>query len=147
MTVMRVYNKNGQNNEVSAPFYRYSDMFNDFFGDGKYSANCSNPAVNIIEEKESFKIYLALPGVNKEEVKIEVVKDLLSLSGSRESQEAEINYNRREFDYSNFERSFRLPQTVDKSKISAKMENGILYLTLPKKAEAIDNGPKEINIS
>jgi HSP20 family protein len=147
MTQMRVYNKNGQDNGVIAPFYRYSDMFNDFFGEGKYSGNCSNPAVNIIEDKESFMLYIALPGVSKADVNIEVEKNILSLSRTTETQDAELNYNRREFDYSNFERTFRLPQSVDVSKISAKMENGILNLNLPKKEEAIDKGPKEIKIS
>jgi HSP20 family protein len=144
---MKVYDKNGQEGKVSAPFYRFSDMFNDFFGEKNYTANFSNPAVNISEEPDSYMLSVALPGVSKTDVSIKVEKDMLILSRNAEVDNAEVNYNRREFDYSNFNRSFKLPHTVNVSKISAKMDNGILWLILPKKEEAIDKGPKEIKIS
>jgi len=147
MTLMRIYDKNGLSKRTENPYYRFSDMLNDFWGEDSYNRNYTNPGVNVVEEKEAFKLFLAVPGVSKKDIKIDVEKDTLRISGNTENSDAEVSYNRREFDYSNFERIFRLPDTVNVSAISAGMENGILTLSLPKKEESIDRGPKEIKIS
>ncbi len=147
MTLLRVYKKNGipVRDENS---YRYSDIFNDFFGEENSYADYSTPKVNVRENKEFYELEVALPGVSKEDVQIDVDKNLLNISEKeKEVSSEEITYNRREFDFSRFQRSFRLPETIATEKIKAKMENGILSLQLPKKEEAIDRGPKEIKIS
>jgi HSP20 family protein len=146
MTVLRLYQKNGhpvrRENE-----YRFSDMMNDFFGDN-YGNGHYSPRVNVYEKEDHFELNLALPGVKKNEISIDVDNDILKIS-SRNNNEAkhEVNYTRKEFDYSNFERSFNLPDTVNVDGIKAKMENGVLTITLPKRDDAIDKGPREIKIS
>jgi len=148
MTVLRVYQKNGHPVRKRNSEYRFSDLVNDLFGDNYQPASYS-PKVNINEMADFFEIELALPGIKKENVNINIEKDILKISSRENNTDAKqmVNYNRREFDYTNFERTFNLPDTVNTEKIGAKMENGILTVTLPKKDDAIDRGPREINIS
>ena len=91
---------------------------------------------------------LAAPGLNKEDFKINLEKDLLSVSVKRETEadNTDVTYRRREFTFASFERSFKLPKTVDADKIGAKYENGILFLTLPKMEQAIEKPAREIEI-
>ena len=100
-----------------------------------------------MEEKEAFIFELAIPGINKTDIKMQVEKDLLTVSHTSENKENEVNYTGKEFDYGNFERTFHLPEIIDIQKIKAKYEEGILRIEIPKKKEAIDHGPKEIKIS
>lgn len=148
MTVLRLYQRNGHTPAKEENAYRYSDLMNDFFGMGDYRTSSSTPRVNIIENKDSWELSFALPGVSKEEININVEKEVLTIShNARESAVEEYIYNRREFDYNGFERSFNLPESVNTEKIKAKMDNGILTINLPKKDDAIDKGPREIKIS
>ena len=146
MTVLRVYKKNGYPVKRNENAYRYSDMLNDFFGEEQNSY--STPRTNVIEEKEFFELEIALPGVSKKDIAINVEKDTLSISHKeKEVSEEEGVYSRKEFDFSQFKRSFQIPETIDSQKIEAKMENGILTVKLPKRDEAIDRGPRDIKIS
>lgn len=148
MTVLRLYQRNGNAPAREEHGYRYSDLMNDFFGMDNYHNSTSTPRVNILENKDSWDLSFALPGIKKEDININVEKDLLTVSHIVKREEGEeFIYNRREFDYSGFERSFNLPDSVDAEKIKAKMENGILTINLPKKDDAIDKGPREIKIS
>ncbi len=151
MTLVRVYKKNGKPVHQHEGSYRFSDMLNDFFGEERYNgvySTPSTPKVNVIEENEYFELEIALPGVSKKDISIDVEKDSLNIS-HKEKEEAEENtaYSRREFDYSQFKKSFHLPKTIDSEKIEAKMSEGILTVKLPKREEAIDRGPREIKIS
>ncbi|MCW5924945.1 MAG: Hsp20/alpha crystallin family protein [Saprospiraceae bacterium] len=96
------------------------------------------PAVNIIETDESFKLELAAPGFDKQDFSINVENDFLTLSASRETKNEESNerYTRREFSATSFQRSFKLPKTVNQDAIGAVYENGVLSVTLGKKEEA-----------
>lgn len=148
MTVLRLYQRNGHTPARKEEGYRYSDLMRDYFGTELNGSSSSNPRVNIVETKDSWELNFALPGVKKEDININVEKDLLTVSHKLSEKEEEgFIYNRREFNFRGFERSFNLPESVNTEKIKAKMDNGILNVSLPKKDDAIDKGPREIKIS
>jgi len=109
----------------------------------------NEPAVNVIENSDNFRIELAAPGMKKEDFKIRVDGNLLEISAERkeEKEEKEENYTRREFSQSSFSRTFTLPDTINADKIGADYRDGLLKLTLPKKDEAKKREPKQIPIS
>ena len=88
-----------------------------------------------------------LEDADDEDLTINVDSDVLKISHSSEDEKVESDFSHKEFSYSSFERSFRLPDSIDIEKIDAKMENGILRIKLPKKEESIDKGPMEIKIA
>jgi len=112
-------------------------------------ATISTPAVNIIEGKDEFRIEVAAPGLHKEDFKINLENDQLTISANKEvkKEENEETYTRREFSYSSFSRSFTLPDTVDGDKIKASHQNGILTIHVPKKEEAKPKPAREIAIA
>jgi HSP20 family protein len=106
------------------------------------------PGVNILESKEDYTIELAAPGLVKEDFQINLKKDTLSVWAEKKVEDTETakNYSRKEFDYLSFARSFVLPETVDADKIAAEYVNGILTITIGKKAD-IQPESKEIKVS
>ena len=120
-----------------APSYNYN------------TANNNAPAVNIVEEKDEFKIEVAVPGIDKKDFEIELDNYVLTIS-SRKEESKEENNNRftlREFNYDSFKRSFTLPKTVKTDKIKASHKDGILTVSIPKKEEAIEKPIRQIAIS
>lgn len=111
------------------------DMFERNFNTG-FERNCGCvPATNILENEQSFEIRLAVPGMKKDDFKMEMEDGVLSVvfekkEEDREKQQGE--YLRREFDMDEFTRSFSIPKTADADNIKAKYENGILFITVPK---------------
>lgn len=105
------------------------------------------PRVNITENGEGFKLEMQAPGYAKDELKLNLENDVLTISAEKEHQSLDENerYTRREFSQSSFNRSFRLPETVDAEKISAEHINGVLTVSIPKRAE-VKPAPKQINI-
>ena len=103
------------------------------------------PPVDIFERGEDLVIRAELPGVNRDELEIQVEDGTLLLSGERrrEEQVEEENAYRLERSYGKFSRSFRLPTTVDTSKISAQYRDGVLEMVLPKLEEA---KPRKVKI-
>ena len=99
----------------------------------------SIPAINIIENFPNFVVELAAPGLNKEDFSIEVEEDTLKITSKKETETKEeskdSSYRKREFNYAAFERSFKLPESIQPEEIQASYENGILRVTLPKKEE------------
>ncbi len=93
------------------------------------------PAVDIIEDDKSFVIKAELPEVDKEDVSVNVDKNILTISGERKSEVKDEKEHRIERSYGSFSRSFSLPDNIDDSKIKAESKNGMLYLTIPKAAE------------
>lgn len=130
----------------------FPTLLNDFMGPdwlgGTQKWNPTLPKVNIRDEAEGFELELAVPGMKKEDFKIEVDSDVLTISSERkdETQEKSEHYTRREFFQSSFKRAFTLPDSVDGSKIDATYEDGILKLALPKKEEAIPQPKRTISI-
>ncbi len=99
------------------------------------------PAVNVKETNNDFSIEVAAPGMNRDDFKVELANHVLTISSQQEDQREENNQNDgftgKEFSHQSFQRSFSLPETkVEGEKISAKYEDGILYVTVPKKEEA-----------
>ena len=92
------------------------------------------PSVDITEDKESFMIKAELPEVNKEDVKVSIDKNILTLSGERKSETKDEKEHRIERSYGSFSRSFSLPDNIDETNIHAESKNGMLYLAIPKSA-------------
>lgn len=126
-------------------------LFNDFFGDEwlvSRANHVASPAVNIIESEKDYRIEVAAPGMTKDDFKVNVNDHdelVISLEKRVENEEKDGKegkhsrkgtYLRREFSYSSFRQSFALPENVEKSKIEAKMEHGVLTIDLPKKEES-----------
>lgn len=109
----------------------------------------SLPAVNIIEGKDDYKIELAAPGLNKEDIKINLDNNVLTVSSEKE-EKMESNENkvmRKEFSYYSFTRSFTLPDTANADKISANHKDGVLHIMIPKRDEAKVKPSRDIRIS
>lgn len=127
------------------------DFFGSDFWNDRYNLGLSTtkPAVNVVEAEKEYRIEMATPGISKKDIKIDLNKNILSISYENEqtNEENKDNYMRREFCYSTFKRSFTLPESVNAEKISARQENGILFVHIPKKPEAVEKGPKQISIS
>ncbi len=123
-------------------------FFSDGFLDEFFNRNISNlvgsdavlnqPAVNVVETEDSFKLELAAPGFYKQGFSVNIENDLLTVTAKHEtkSEETKERYTRREFAVASFKRSFKLPKTVNQEAIAAVYENGILNVTLGKKEEA-----------
>jgi len=103
------------------------------------------PRADVHETDKEVFVDLELPGIKKDEIKIEVKNDVLTISGERkqERKTETPEGSRIERHYGKFERSFSLPETVSVDKISAAYTNGVLTLTLPKTEKAL---PKEIKV-
>jgi HSP20 family protein len=103
------------------------------------------PQMDIYEDGERFVLSAELPGIEPGQVEINVENDLLTLSGERtlEHEDQRESYHRIERTYGKFARSFTLPKSVDAEKIAAQFKNGVLTVTIPKKAEV---QPRQINV-
>lgn len=112
----------------------FDKWFDEFFQFPVISSGFS-PKVDIAETKESFELSVQLPGVNKEDIKIELEGNLLSISGERKfnKEESDKTWRKVESYYGAFSRSFTLPDNVDKENIKAQSKDGILIITIPKK--------------
>lgn len=120
-------------------FYRGNDQLTDWV-----------PAANITEKEKQYLVELSVPGFENDEIHVEVDENnTLHIRGEHkdESKEESEDYTRQEFSYGSFTRSFRLPETVNDEKISAKCKNGMLRIELPKKDAILMNKKKEIKIS
>lgn len=135
----------------------FPSLFDNFFSRDLMDWNNSNfsntnttlPAVNIRENDQEFTIEVAAPGMKKNDFNISLDNNQLNISSEikKESENTEGNYSRKEFSYQSFSRSFRLPVNfIDGDKISAKYEEGILCIHLPKKEEAKPKPSKMISI-
>ncbi len=114
------------------------------------STNTTLPAVNIRETHDDFIIEVAAPGLTKNDFRVNLEKGQLVISSehNEEKKENENNYSRKEFSYQAFQRSFSLDENlVDGEKISAKYNDGILFITIPKKEEVKPKPAREIKIS
>jgi HSP20 family protein len=125
----------------------FNDLFESYFNDSLISDKMISrvPAVNISETENEYQIELAAPGLQKENFKISIEKNILSISADKKDASKEPlkekknetkKYNRIEYSYSSFVRSFTLPETIDHAKIDAEYAEGILKITIAKKEEA-----------
>lgn len=129
-------------------------FFNDFFDNNwMMKANSTAPAINVIENEKDYKVELAAPGMVKDDFKItlnpdnELVIEMEKKSETKEEDKDKKKYLRREFSYSKFQQAILLPDNVEKDKISAKMENGILSIEIPKTGkEPVEQAAKAIEV-
>lgn len=134
-------------------------LFDDFFSRDLFDWSNSNfstqgttlPAVNLKETAENFVVEMAAPGMKKEDFKVELSNNLLTISSEHKNKHEEKEgdkYTRKEFSYQSFQRSFQLSrEAVDAENIQAKYENGVLHLTIPKREEVKQKPSRLINIS
>jgi HSP20 family protein len=130
------------------------DIFSKSFGNefmSNFNTGMTLPAVNVKDTDDEYVVEMAVPGLKKSDFDINLDNQLLSISAetSTETNEGNDNgnYTRREFGYSSFKRSFSLPDSVETDKISAKYDEGILKVVLPKREEAKKKPAKSIKVS
>lgn len=128
---------NGQKNAVNPWF---SDVFDSIINDSRLNERFVNkvPAVNIAETENQYHIELAVPGLKKEDLKISLDKNVLTVSAEKKTENVDESkkYSKREYSYNSFVRSFTLPELADQSKIEAEYTDGVLKLNVAKKEEA-----------
>jgi HSP20 family protein len=132
----------------------FPSIVDEFFGRDflpnlfEFQTGINMPSVNIVEGKNDFRIEVAAPGLQKDDFKINLDNNVLTISSEKEEKQEEKDerYMRREFSYTSFRRSFSLPQTVEADKISANHNNGVLSISIPKKEEAKVKPAKQIEI-
>jgi len=109
-----------------------------FDGTGMIGRRLTIPSVNITENKDDFNVSLAVPGMKKDDFKIDLSGNLLTVSCEKEEKKKgkDGQYSHEEYNYSSFTRSFTLPEDVDKENIDAHYEDGVLSIKLSKKEEA-----------
>lgn len=114
----------------------FDSIFTDTFFSDRMMARV--PAVNISESKDNYHLELAAPGLKKEDFKLSLERNVLNISVERSSEDGvqERNYNKREFSYSSFVRSFTLPDAADENGIEAKYVDGVLRVDIAKREEA-----------
>jgi HSP20 family protein len=136
----------------------WPNFFNDFFNrdwidwsNRNFSeTNTTLPSVNIKESKEGYEVEMAAPGFSKKDFKIELSHGVLTISSQKKVENETKKgqeYTRKEFSYQSFSRSFTLPNTVDNDNISARYDNGILKVLIPRKEEVKANLAKTIEIN
>lgn len=148
MTLVKFNDWNNQ--AVARNFFSFSDLINDFCGNenhcGDYNAI---PEANISEDENKYQIELAVPGLEKTDIKVEIDKNILKIhhKSSEKKENENHGYSRREFRYNEFTRTFIIPESIDDSKVKAKYQNGILILELAKKQKSKVEQTREIKIS
>lgn len=114
----------------------FSTLVDKLFNDSLARSGGSTfvPKVDILETEKAFELHVAAPGLSKEDFRIELNDNVLTVSGERrmKDEKKEKNFYSIETNYGAFSRSFTLPENVDSTKIAAKYNNGILELTIPK---------------
>lgn len=127
-------------------------VFNDLF-DTEFmpKANCTAPAINVKENDKAYTVELAAPGMKKEDFNVHINDDgnlIIKMEQKQEQKEEDksVRYLRREFSYSKYEQTLILPDDVEKSKISAKVEHGVLTVELPKVEETKAKVARQITI-
>jgi len=126
-----------------------NDLF-DWSNRNYSNTNTTLPSVNIKESNEDFEVEVAAPGFTKNDFRIELNHDLLTVSSDKEVEnetKSEQQFSLREFSYQSFSRSFTLPNSADSEKIGAKYEDGILRIIIPKKEEARPKPARQIAIA
>ena len=145
-----------RNNDLFSmmPFFFNDPFTKDVWNWGINNQSATNttiPAVNIKETPENFEVEMAAPGMTKNDFRVELDGNLLTITSEKKvqnEQKEDEHYTTREFSYQSFQRTFQLSKdVVDVDKIGAKYENGLLHLTIPKKEEAKQKPPRMIQIA
>ena len=127
--------------KTSQLFPSFASLWDDFFNKELFDWGKQNgsalPSVNVKETDKQYSIEFAAPGLKKEDFKIEVDSNMLTVSSEKkaekEEKDKEGKYLRREFSYQSFQRSFALPENCDRDSIDAAYAEGILHISIAKK--------------
>ena len=150
---MSIIKRNGNYNPA------FTGLFNDFFTKDLWNLGLEHnshtgttiPAVNIRENSENFFVEMAAPGMKKNDFKLELNGNTLTITSEKSVEDEtkdDERFTRKEFSYQSFSRVFTLPNdVVDANRIEAKYEDGLLHLVIPKKEEAKQKGPRVIQIN
>ncbi len=128
------------------------DVFNDFFdNDFMGRANATAPAINVKESDTEYTVELAAPGLKKEDFNVNIDKDgnlhiHMESKNEKKDEDKKSHYLRREFSYSKYEQTLLLPDDVDKEKIEAKVNDGVLTVNLPKMEHKEEKSMKQIEV-
>ena len=129
----------------------FPSLMNEFFNDdlrmNLFNRRHSVPSVNSVENNDSFEIDLAVPGMKKDDFTIELNDKILVISSDNSNYDQNERTRLNEFNYSSFQRSFRVPESVELDKIKANYKNGILKIKLPKRKDSITKPNRLIDIS
>ncbi len=133
---------------LASAFSDFFEPWNEWFPDGHQGRVLTLPKVNVTEDKSSYKLDVAAPGLHKSDFKIDVDNNMLTISGHKEEnkEEKEDKYSRQEYNYSSFSRSFSIPEDVQQDKIEASYDGGILKLTLPRNEKTIQRNGTSIAV-
>jgi HSP20 family protein len=145
---MSITRYNTQNDFTPTSFSSLIDrFFNESQSRSGGSAYSFVPRVDIWEEEKAFEIHVAVPGVAKEDFKIEVNDNVLAISGERKftKDKKESNYHSVETQFGAFKRAFTLPENVDAASITAKYNNGILEVIVPKDEKKVLKASIKVN--
>ncbi|MFI5322354.1 MAG: Hsp20/alpha crystallin family protein [Thermodesulfobacteriota bacterium] len=132
--------------QVWEPFRSFRPFYKDFDNANTSAINGTwHPSVDVYEKENGYVLKAELPGVNKEDIKLDITNKTLTLKGEKKFEEKneKENYVRIERSYGSFTRTFALPDKVETENIKATYKEGVLEITLPKKEEA---KPKEIKV-
>lgn len=136
--------------------FNVPSIIDEFFGRDLIGPNfedqtgISMPAVNVLENNDTFQIEVAAPGLEKKDFKIDLENNVLIISSQKELKNEETRegkFVRREFSYSSFKRLFTLPTSVDAERIKANYKDGVLRIDIPKREEAKQKPARQIAIS
>jgi len=125
------------NERMPTVFDDFFKPWNEMFDGGIWGKTMNIPAVNIVENKDEFVVSLAAPGLKKEDFKIDVDGNMLTISSEKEEtkEEKERKFTRKEYNFMTFSRSFTIPEEVFRDKIEARYEDGVLRILMPRKDE------------
>jgi HSP20 family protein len=153
--------------QVFLPFASFrrdlDDLFRDFFREIQPALEARGegtlaPRTDLVEGDDAWELSIELPGIGPEDVRVELTGNVLTIEGEKKEEKSEGKPEgksyRRERRYSRYERSFTLPAAVDPKKVAAKLQNGVLSLTLPKSEQAraraieieVEGSPKAIDV-
>jgi HSP20 family protein len=136
---------------------RFPALFDNFFKpwnelfdyDNNFGGRLARiPSVNITENKDEYNVSLAVPGMKKDDFKIDVDGNMLTISCEKDEtkDEKDKKYTRKEYSYYSFSRTFTLPDEVNREKIDARYEDGLLKISLPRKEEVKKFAAKQIAV-
>jgi HSP20 family protein len=141
---------------LTKPIEKRPTLFDDFFkpwnewfaNDRMFGRTINVPAVNITEEKNDYMVALAVPVMKKDDFRIDIEGNMLTISSEKEEtkEEKDKKFTRKEYNFTSFSRSFTLPDEIDKQKIEAKYEDGVLRISLPFNEEVKKPAAKHIAV-
>lgn len=130
----------------------FNDMFSDNWLPQVTRNSFTAPAINVKETDKEYELEFAAPGATKEDFQVNIDKDgdlviKMEHKGEKKDENKKEHYLRREFSYSNYCQAVSLPEDVEKDKISAKVENGVLHVNMPRKAPQTKDDTKKIEVA